>query len=128
MSETIPKLNKMFIIVNTTLKMGKGKIAGQVGHGVARMTRFMEQHRSNDETYQNWVKELEFKIVLQADQEQMEQLAKSYSLITGNEEIFCIPVFDAGKTQIPSGSFTVLAFNPVAANQTPEELQKFKLL
>jgi PTH2 family peptidyl-tRNA hydrolase len=128
MSEWKGLSNKMYIIVNTTLKMGKGKISAQVGHGVANVIRFMERQRSKDKAYQTWEKEFHGKIVLQATQEQMEQLAKTFPLITGKETIFCIPVFDAGKTQISSGSLTVLTFNPVAAGETPEELQKLKLL
>jgi peptidyl-tRNA hydrolase len=33
---------KMYFVINDDLKMGKGKIAGQVGHATAKLSRLIE--------------------------------------------------------------------------------------
>jgi peptidyl-tRNA hydrolase, PTH2 family len=113
--------SKMYIVVNNTLKMGKGKIAAQVGHGVAGMTRVLEKFPNT--TYDQWKKGMETKIVLQADGTTMEELSKRFVSFG-----YCLPIFDAGKTQIEKGSFTVLTFRPMLDGEVPEELKSLKLL
>ena len=121
-----PTYPKMYILVNAELKMGKGKIAGQVGHGVATITRHVER-TGRTSTYDKWCNGLEAKIVLNSTSTEMNSLWKKY-MIGKDREVFCVPIFDAGKTQIPSGSFTVLAFCPLLAENTPLEITKMKLL
>ncbi len=108
---------KMYIIVNKDLKMGVGKIAGQVGHGVAKLTRILEKNPT--QTYKSWVKTAEAKIVLKGSEKQMLELSEKYK---------CIQIHDAGKTQIPEGSMTVIAFPPMEYTEVPEELLEMKLL
>jgi PTH2 family peptidyl-tRNA hydrolase len=130
---------KMYILVNQDLNMGKGKIAGQVGHGVAMMVRFMEklkecqkprQHVSESmNTYQSWANGLECKVILKASGQQMKDLSDKYNIFdNGVNKVFAVPVYDAGKTQIPSGSFTTLTFCPLYDSDVPLQLKTMKLL
>lgn len=116
---------KMYIVVNNSLKMGKGKIAGQVGHAVAGITRRMERQVKCSfaqlEVYNNWVENNEAKIVLKADEEVLDTLRAKYSSVTH-------AVHDLGKTQIAGGSFTALAFIPLPPQGVPAELKSLKLL
>ena len=105
--------------------MGKGKIAGQVGHGVAAVTRYFERN-GRTSIYDEWCNGLEAKIVLNATLSEMNFLWKKY-MIGQDKRVFCVPIFDAGKTQIPYDSFTVLAFNPLL-DKIPLEIAKMKLL
>lgn len=117
----------MYIVVNSDLNMGKGKIAAQVGHGVAAVVRFMERTASgvDYQTYKKWTDGSEAKIVLKAPEEVLLRLAKKY---TRSVSTFCIPILDAGRTQIPKGSLTVVAFLPVVEKNVPDELKPLKLL
>lgn len=118
----------MYIIINNDLKMGKGKIAGQACHSVARIIRILENmkntlHRNN---YMNWCKNYEPKIVLKATQEQIEDLIEKYSDIKKN--IWSIYTQDLGRTQIEEGSITSICFCPIKRKDRPIELKDLKLL
>lgn len=101
-----PETYKMVFAVNTELEMGTGKIAAQVGHAVLGLYRLLLQ----DETkYGNmlllWEEYGETKIALRALSTQhllsLEKKAQELGLPT-------YLVQDAGRTQIPEGSMTVL--------------------
>lgn len=108
---------KMYIIVNKDLKMGTGKIAGQVGHCVAKLTRKLENKKT--ESYKEWVKTAEAKIILKSTEKQMLELLDKYN---------CVEVRDAGKTQIPENSLTVIGFEPMRNSEVPDEVIEMKLL
>jgi len=118
---------KMYILVNNSLHMGKGKVAGQVGHCVAAMTRYLEQkprlhplYPGQISLYEEWLTTGETKIILKAENTQ--QLLE----IAAESRIMTFPIHDAGKTQVEANSFTVLGFLPsifVLAS-----VQKLKLL
>lgn len=92
---------RMYIVVNADLKMGKGKIGAQIGHGVAGVT---ERCLNADPARWAWYKnDGQPKICLKATQQQMAVLA-------GEET--AVAVHDAGHTQVPAGSLTVVAFSP----------------
>lgn len=115
----------MYILVNDDLKMGKGKIAGQVGHVVGLITE--EIIRKSYETttkvpdcytrYMKWKETGYAKVVLKATQEQIEKLM-------GEPETLYIR--DLGRTQIAPNSLTVLGFYPSA--NLKNKLKEFKLL
>lgn len=119
---------KMYIVVNKSLNLSKGKIAGQVGHGVASIVRKMERlpvNHSKRVIYNEWNLSQEAKIVCSADVNLMNKL---YDLFAEerNKENLAVAIFDAGKTQCKENSFTVLAFKPL--KDIPIELKKLKLL
>ena len=115
----------MYVLVNDDLKMGKGKIAGQVAHVVGLITE--EIIRKSYETvkgvpdcyarYMVWKATGHAKVILKASQEQIEQLI-------GEPESMYIR--DAGRTQIAPNSLTVLGFYP--SNTLKEKFKDFKLL
>jgi PTH2 family peptidyl-tRNA hydrolase len=115
----------MYIFVNDDLKMGKGKIAGQVGHVVGLITeeiirKSYESFKGIPDCYQRymeWKALGHAKVILKATQEQIEQM------IGKPESIY---IRDAGRTQIAPNSLTVLGFYPSA--NLKEQFKNFKLL
>lgn len=115
----------MYVLVNDDLKMGKGKIAGQVGHVVGLITE--EIIRKSYETtrgvpdcyarYMVWKATGHAKVILKASQEQIEELL-------GEPETMFIR--DAGRTQIAPNSLTVLGFYP--SSNLKDKFKDFKLL
>ena len=115
----------MYIVVNDNLKMGKGKIASQVGHCVQHIveeiitSHYVNKKHVYSETYtryMNW-KNGSKKIVLKASKDELIKLSK---------EIYSYTVYDAGKTQIESGSMTVVGFYPSCTNS--DLFKQYKLL
>mmetsp|Transcript_18333 Transcript_18333/g.27157 ORF Transcript_18333/g.27157 Transcript_18333/m.27157 type:complete len:184 (+) Transcript_18333:88-639(+) len=98
---------KMVLVVNTTLKMGKGKIAAQVGHAaVACYKRSLKQCPSG---LAAWERTGCAKIAVKCDSEQeMENIA----VAALERDLPCYLVEDAGRTQISAGSRTVLGIGP----------------
>ena len=119
----------MYIFVNTTLGMGKGKIAGQVGHAAQYVTakilrtgfdHIVKNHLSkildptyNDsevsppdeyERYMKWESGSK-KVILKATQEELLELQKLPESVS---------IYDAGRTQIAPNSLTVVAFYPTS--------------
>lgn len=111
---------KMYILVNTNFKMSRGKIAGQCCHAACMATRFMEQ-RGRTKVEDEWLRTGETKIVLQATESIMLKFQNSLSHQT-------FSVYDLGRTQIPYGSFTALAFLPLSPDQVPDSIKDLKLL
>jgi len=115
----------MYVLVNDNLKMGKGKIAGQVGHVVGLITE--EIIRKSYECvggvpdcyarYMIWKATGHAKVILKASQKQIEEFS-------GEPET--IYIRDAGRTQIAPNSLTVLGFYPSA--NLKEKFKDFKLL
>lgn len=116
MSHTI---YKMVIVVNNDLKMGKGKIAAQVGHAISAM---YQRVISGAKVHHlgRWLQTGEGKIVLKASQEEFNAL-----LETNSPDII---VKDAGHTQVDPGSITVIAYFPRHSSQKDEQLDRLKLL
>ena len=120
MSSESKSMPKMYILVNMDLSLGKGKIAGQVGHVVRRMTSFYydsyELMKTSEEAtisftkldrlWDEWLTNGETKIVLKSNEKQMREFELS------EKRNFPFAIYDAGRTQIPAGSFTALGFFP----------------
>lgn len=110
----------MYLFVNNDLGMGKGKIAGQVGHAVQHLMKTLI--RFPTPAYIEWDNALSRKIVLKATQKELEELIDKWS------KVDMTVVYDAGRTQIPSGSMTVVGFAPKYLRDVPPEWKSFKLL
>jgi len=130
----------MYILVNNDLKMGKGKIASQVGHVVGLIVEDIMRNAlesktddvldstrgigksSANEDYQmflEWKKNYGHKkIVLKAKEEDLTNFIKT--------EQKCCYILDAGKTQIAPKSLTVVGFYP--RNDQAEKFKNFSLL
>jgi len=109
---------KMYILVNTDLKMGVGKKCSQVGHAVQAVT---ERLLLTDKALLKKYKRGQTKIVLKATEKQMRQLIDEFPK--------CVQyVLDAGHTQVEPGSLTAMAFFPILDNNKPDLLKELKLL
>tara|TARA_B100000579_G_scaffold435285_1_gene458159 strand:- start:106 stop:525 length:420 start_codon:yes stop_codon:yes gene_type:complete len=98
---------KMIFIVNSELKMGKGKIAAQVGHAAVSST--LKSGEKNPELLEAWLASGQKKICVKGeDAGHLLQLEKQCKEIG----ITAVKIHDAGHTQIPTGSLTVLSLGP----------------
>ncbi len=115
--------HKLACVVDASLKMGKGKIAAQVGHLCMEVALGLERNRPR--LLQAWTSRGQAKVVLKAlDSEEMHLLidrAKEANLLTWS-------VRDAGRTQIPSGSMTVIGIGPAPVEQVDDVTSYLKLL
>lgn len=105
-SEMLTEVYKMVFVVNTGLEMGTGKIASQVAHAALGIHRLLLQDENKyGDMVLRWEEFGEVKVVLRGDSTQhlveLERQAMSLNLPT-------YLVQDAGRTQIPHGSTTVL--------------------
>ncbi|RWS27366.1 putative peptidyl-tRNA hydrolase 2-like protein [Leptotrombidium deliense] len=104
---TSSDLYKMVFVVNQSLEMGVGKIAAQVAHSAIGIHSLMLQDKTRfGDALTRWYVFGQTKIVLRGNTTQhlveLEKKAIDIGLAT-------YLVHDAGKTQIPSGSKTVLS-------------------
>jgi len=128
---TAPRINitpvfgsvKLVCIVNQSLKMGKGKIAAQVGH--ASVESFLRTGSTHPHLLDAWLASGQKKICLKAKDEDVFE-----TLITQakRDNIPFHLIRDAGHTQIPSGSKTVLALGPYGEEELDSITGELKLL
>lgn len=114
----------MYIIVNSDLKMGKGKIAAQVGH-VVMFLMYNLCHGilfpgTTMSLYTRWLGNSYPKIILKADLKTILSINHNYD---GN-----ILISDEGRTEVPRGSVTVMGFYPMRRWEAPDEIKELKLL
>jgi len=98
---------KLVLVVNNSLGMGKGKIGAQCAHAACGV---LEKYKPDNEMlFRHWEAHGQPKIALKGkDWEEMADLGTK-ALQAG------LPVYvvhDAGRTQIPAGSQTVMAIGP----------------
>ncbi|MCQ2970330.1 MAG: aminoacyl-tRNA hydrolase [archaeon] len=95
---------KQVMIVRTDLKMGKGKMAAQCCHGSIGSYK-----KASPDKIKKWENEAYAKVVLKV--KTLEELTELKKMADINK----VPnylVVDAGRTQIPTSSVTVLAIGP----------------
>lgn len=100
---------KLAIVIRTDLKMGKGKCCSQCAH--AAVSCYKKALMRNPRLLKNWENEGEPKVVLKADtpgENTLYELAKEAQI----NELVTVVIRDAGRTQIESGSVTVLGIGP----------------
>ncbi|XP_048346788.1 probable peptidyl-tRNA hydrolase 2 [Sphaerodactylus townsendi] len=97
---------KMVFVVNMELSMGTGKIAAQVGHAAIGLFQLMQEKSTQKDMTAQWEEHGAKKVVLQGSS--TDQLLEMHALALSLE----LPTYlvqDAGRTQVPTGSHTVLA-------------------
>ena len=114
---------KLVCVVHQSLKMGKGKIAAQVGH--ASVESFLRAGTTHPAHLDAWLSGGQKKICLKAKDETVFAELKQAA---DKEQIPCHIVRDAGHTQIPSGSQTVLALGPYGEEHLDNITGHLKLL
>ncbi len=113
---------KLVLVINHDLKMGKGKIAAQSGHASVSATLKMGASKPN--LLDAWLTSGQKKVCVKATQDELLKLEKDAVKLG----IQTVRVNDAGKTQIPSGSLTVIAFGPAQDGELEQLTGHLKLL
>ncbi|KAL1958156.1 hypothetical protein VTO42DRAFT_5011 [Malbranchea cinnamomea] len=96
---------KLVLVVRTDLGMGKGKIAAQCSHATLACYKYYFSKAPNSPILKRWERGGQAKVALQVKSEDELLLLQAQALSLG----LCARVIqDAGRTQIASGSRTVL--------------------
>jgi len=116
---------KMVFVVNTSLPMSPGKMAAQVGHGaVGLYEELVSKQDVFGASLLQWNDGGSKKIVVQgSSSDELTKLADDAK----NAGLPFYAVYDAGRTQIPSGSHTVLAIFGLS-DQVDKVTRHLKLL
>lgn len=115
-----------YIIVNESLGMSKGKIASQSAHGILAMNRFMVGNNIN---HSKWLSNGEKIVVVKASNDIINQLLTEYEeKIPSTNTFNLFPIYDAGRTEVESGSLTVLTSTPITDDKKPDIIKQLKLL
>ena len=97
----------MVLVTRSDLKLSKGKLAAQCGHAVAECV--LKAKREQPRVLKRYMREGARKIVCETpDLESLRRLfgdARVWGLV-------CYMVTDAGHTEIPAGTVTVLGIGP----------------
>jgi PTH2 family peptidyl-tRNA hydrolase len=102
---------KMAIVTRADLKLSVGKLAVQVAH--AAVVCATETKKTNFKWFNKWQNEGAKKVVLKVDSEQDFFLLKKKA---EDLKIVSNIISDAGLTEIPSGTNTVLGIGPAPNN------------
>lgn len=95
---------KQVMVVRNDLKMGKGKIAAQCCHGSLGAYK-----KTNPDKIRKWENEAYAKVVCKVNS--LEELLELKKQAIINKVSYYL-VVDAGRTQIPTSTTTVLALGP----------------
>lgn len=98
---------KMVLVVRNDLGMGKGKVASQCAHAAVQC--YIEGQQNQKDIILQWTMFGQPKVVLKANSE--EELNNLYHKAKTLGLICCI-IQDAGRTQLASGTSTVLGVGP----------------
>jgi PTH2 family peptidyl-tRNA hydrolase len=110
---------KVYILINGSLKLSKGKIASQVGHAIQLLT----ENLGNSNIWKKYKHSGIAKITLQVPTEQ-----EFIEILDETKDIFKVYVIDAGKTQCPENSLTCVAYIPLNKKEVPRCISNLKLL
>lgn len=114
------RLWKLAIVVRTDLGMSKGKIAAQCAHAAVLAVTTAKQDATAA-----WLHHGQPKIVLRAASEHELMSLRDAGVRAG---LPCAVVHDAGHTQVPAGSATVLAIGPATHEAVAAVTAHLKLL
>lgn len=107
---------RLYLILNHDLKMSKGKALTQLAHALSHLYAHPTQMIAS------WQQHGEPKILLKAG---AKRLAELHTALRGICAVH--RVYDAGRTQIPQGSFTCLCVGPVRKETVEEHLGSLKM-
>lgn len=114
---------KIVLCVNTSLGMGKGKIAAQCGH--AAVGCYKQSRRKCPSALSAWEKTGCAKIAVKCpNEEEMEAIFEK----AASQGIPIYMVEDAGRTQIAAGSRTVLGLGPAPVREFEGVTSHLKLM
>lgn len=102
---------KMVIVTRKDLKLSPGKLAAQVAHAAVECA--LETKKRNSKWFMKWSREGAKKTVVKTE------CLEDFFLLKEKAEkldIFTIIISDAGHTEIPAGTKTVLGVGPAPDN------------
>ena len=109
----------LYTIVSKYLKLGKGKICAQVGHGVHKAVEYMIL--KNPKLYKSYINDfIKITLKVNSEEEMMDILQKTQRLTK-------FYVVDAGRTQCPKDSLTAVTYLPMPRHRVPDCIQKLGL-
>jgi len=114
---------KQVIVVRADLKMGKGKLAAQVGH--ATVSASEEARKKYPEWWQAWLKEGQCKVAVKV--KNLDELLK----LQREAMQMKLPnrlIIDRGLTQLPPSTETCLGIGPAPSIQIDKITEKLPLL
>lgn len=98
---------KMAIVVRQDLKMGKGKIAAQVGHASVEASEIVR--KENRSLWKEWIQKGQCKVVLKVSSlAEIKKLGSKASKLDLSAAI----IEDRGLTQLPANTVTCIAIGP----------------
>jgi len=114
--------NKMVFVIRTDLQMGKGKVAAQCAH--AAIMCYKRAAKETPQLLKQWELFGQTKVTVKGESMQvlneLESKAKSMGMVTAI-------VRDAGRTQVETGTFTVLGIGPAPTTAINEVTGHLKL-
>lgn len=122
MSQT-PFKYKQVIAVRTDLGMSRGKMAVQVAHGAVSSAERVRV--SSQDVWRAWLREGQKKVAVKvASEEELLELRRKAS----SQSLPHALIRDAGMTELPPGTVTVLGIGPGLASKIDEVTRDLKLL
>jgi len=114
---------KMVIVTRSDLPLSAGKLAAQVSHAAVECTLLTKKNKS--EWFSKWQREGAKKVVVK-----VESLEEFFSLKEKAEQlgICTVIISDAGHTEIPEGTQTVLGIGPAPSNLIDQVTGELPLL
>ncbi|KAF2224761.1 peptidyl-tRNA hydrolase PTH2-domain-containing protein [Elsinoe ampelina] len=116
---------KLVLVVRTDLGMTKGKIAAQCGHATLACYKTLLNDSSASTILQRWERYGQAKIAVQVKSEEELEILQAQAVSLG---ICARIIHDAGRTQIASGSATVLGVGPAPESMVNQVTGGLKLL
>jgi PTH2 family peptidyl-tRNA hydrolase len=114
---------KQVIVFRSDLKLSKGKIAAQAGHGAVSAAEEARKHHKA--WWKAWMDEGQCKIVVKVKSEreilELEKQAKALALP-------CALIIDKGLTEVPPGTITCLGVGPAPSEIIDKLTGKLPLL
>ncbi len=114
---------KQVIAVRTDLGMSRGKIAVQVAHG--SVTSAEQARVKKQDVWKAWLREGQKKVAVKVSSE--EELLELRLQAVNHSLPFAL-IRDAGMTELPPGTITVLGIGPAKAEVIDEVTGELKLL
>ncbi|OAK93726.1 peptidyl-tRNA hydrolase [Phaeosphaeriaceae sp. SRC1lsM3a] len=116
---------KMVLVVRTDLGMTKGKIGAQCGHATLACYKHFLRTAPNSPVLRRWESLGQAKVALQVKSEEELEMLQAQALSLG---LAAHIIHDAGRTQIASGSATVLGIGPAPKSVIDQVTGHLKLL
>ncbi|KAI9839581.1 MAG: hypothetical protein M1819_002207 [Sarea resinae] len=116
---------KLVLVVRSDLGMTKGKIAAQCSHATLACYKYFLRRAPDSPILRRWERLGQAKVALQVKSEEELDILQAQAISLG---LCAQVVHDAGRTQIASGSATVLGIGPAPKSEIDKVTGHLKLL